>query len=74
MIPLPEMVEMELLHHGVPVLGIKGYTADQMRAYGDARAVEALERAAALVESRAGPLRTGAYDVLLAAAAAIRDL
>jgi|LakMenEpi03Aug12_release.lakeMendotaPanAssembly.Ray.scaffolds.fasta_scaffold2558263_1 hypothetical protein len=38
----------------------------------DAARADERERCAVLVESRAGPLRTGAYDALIAAAAAIR--
>lgn len=76
--PLPEpYTEQVVEYSGIAVNRVDRfplYTADQMRAYGDARAAEELERAAALVESRAGALRTGAYDALIAAAAAIRDL
>lgn len=66
-IPLPELPYFMGPH-------IRDEINALMRAYGDARAAEERERCAALVESRAGPLRTGAYDALIAAAAAIRDL
>lgn len=74
-LPEPEYTQVET-YSGIAmnkIIKTPLYTTDQLRAYGDAVRAEERERCAALVESRAGPLRTGAYDVLIAAATAIRN-